>query len=58
MLWDFVLWDFVLRDSVRREFVLWDSVPDYIKQMRGFYARVNSVLRKFAACSFQVKLRL
>ena len=31
---------------------------DIMKQMRGSYARVNSVLRKFAACSFEVKLRL
>ena len=29
-----------------------------MKQMRGLYARANSVLRKFAACSFEVKLRL
>ena len=29
-----------------------------MKQMRGLYARANSVLRKFAACSFDVKLRL
>ena len=27
-----------------------------MKQMRGLYARANSVLRKFAACSFDVKL--
>ena len=26
--------------------------------MRGLYARTNSVLIKFAACSFEVKLRL
>ena len=31
---------------------------DIMKQMRGSYARANSVLRKFAACSFEVKLRL
>ena len=31
---------------------------DIMKQMRGLYARANSVLRKFAACSFEVKLRL
>ena len=31
---------------------------DIVKQMRGLYARANSVLRKFAACSFEVKLRL
>ena len=31
---------------------------DIMKQMRGLYARSNSVLRKFAACSFEVKLRL
>ena len=31
---------------------------DIMKQMRGLYARANSVLRKFAACSFDVKLRL
>ena len=31
---------------------------DIMKQMRGWYARANSVLRKFAACSFEVKLRL
>ena len=31
---------------------------DIMKQMRGLYARANSVLRKFAACSFAVKLRL
>ena len=31
---------------------------DIIKKMRGLYARANSVLRKFAACSFEVKLRL
>ena len=31
---------------------------DDMKQMRGLYARANSVLRKFAACSFDVKLRL
>ena len=30
---------------------------DIMKQMRGLYARANSVLRKFA-CSFEVKLRL
>ena len=29
-----------------------------MKQMRGLYARANSVLRKFAARSFEVKLRL
>ena len=29
-----------------------------MKQMRGLYARANSVLRKFAACSLEVKLRL
>ena len=29
-----------------------------MKQMRGLYARANSVLRKFAACSFEVKFRL
>ena len=28
---------------------------DIMKQMRGLYARANSVLRKFAACSFEVK---
>ncbi len=31
---------------------------DIMKQMRGLYARANSVFRKFAACSFEVKLRL
>ena len=31
---------------------------DIMKQMRGLYARANSVLREFAACSFEVKLRL
>ena len=31
---------------------------DIMKQMRGLYARANSVLRKFVACSFEVKLRL
>ena len=31
---------------------------DIMKQMRGLYARTNSVLRMFAACSFEVKLRL
>ena len=31
---------------------------DIMKQMRGLYARANSFLRKFAACSFEVKLRL
>ena len=31
---------------------------DIMKQMRCLYARANSVLRKFAACSFEVKLRL
>ena len=31
---------------------------EHMKQMRGLYARANSVLRKFAACSFEVKLRL
>ena len=31
---------------------------DIMKQMRGLYARANSALRKFAACSFEVKLRL
>ena len=31
---------------------------DIMKQMRGLYARENSVLRTFAACSFDVKLRL
>ena len=34
------------------------SYDDIMKQMRGLYARANSVLRKFAACSFEVKLRL
>ena len=29
-----------------------------MKQIRRLYARANSVLRKFAACSFEVKLRL
>ena len=31
---------------------------DTMKQTRGLYVRANSVLRKFAACSFEVKLRL
>ena len=31
---------------------------DIMKQMRGLYARANSILRKFAARSFEVKLRL
>ena len=31
---------------------------DIMKQMRALYARANSVLRKFAACSFEVKRRL
>ena len=31
---------------------------DIMKQMRGLYARANPVLRKFAACSFESKLRL
>ena len=31
---------------------------DIMKQMQGLYARANSVLRTFAACSFEVKLRL
>ena len=31
---------------------------DIMKQMRGLYAHANSVLRKCAACSFDVKLRL
>ena len=31
---------------------------DIMKQMRGLCARANSVLRKFAACSFEVQLRL
>ena len=35
-----------------------DNDDNIMKQMRGLYARVNSVLRKFAACSFDVKLRL
>ena len=30
---------------------------DIMKQMRGLYALANSVLRKFAACSFEVKLQ-
>ena len=30
---------------------------DIMKHMRGLYARANSVLRKFAACCFDVKLR-
>ena len=29
-----------------------------MKQMRGLYARANSLLRKFPACSFEVTLRL
>ena len=29
---------------------------DIMKHMRGLYARANSVLRKFAACSFEVIL--
>ena len=29
-----------------------------MKQMRGLYARANSVLRKFADCTVEVKLRL
>ena len=29
---------------------------DIMKQMRGLYARANSVLRKFAACSFESNL--
>ena len=33
------------------------TVGDILKQMRGLYARANSVLRMFAACSFEVKLR-
>ena len=31
---------------------------DIMKQMRGLYGRANSVLRKSAACSFEVKLIL
>ena len=31
---------------------------DIMKHMRGLYARANSVLRKFAACSVEVKHRL
>ena len=31
---------------------------DIMKQMRGLYARANSLLRKFPACSFEVTLRL
>ena len=33
-------------------------VDDIMKQMRGLYARAHSVLRKFAACSFELKLTL
>ena len=29
-----------------------------MKEMRGLYDRANLVLRAFAACSFEVKLRL
>ena len=38
-----------------------DNLNDHyeiMKQMRGWYARSNSLLRKFAARSFEVKLRL
>ena len=31
---------------------------DIMKQMRGLYARANSLLRKLTACSFEVILRL
>ena len=31
---------------------------DIVKKMRGFCARANSFLRKFDACSFEVKLIL